>query len=360
MKRNLAILLLTLTLGLLPAPLQAARIADLTQLGGNTPNELIGFGLVVGLKGTGDGGDYQAAMRPLQQLLIKMGDPVTVTRELKNSNNVAIVMLSVSVPPQGARTNQKLDIKVSSIGTAKSLKGGRLLASPMTGVLPNSGIAALASGDLTLEDEAQPTQATIRAGTKSGATLMTDFISENIDAQGYFTLVLDPTTAGFANATALVDSINGDVSFQTDGKEIAFAIDATTIAVQIPKAERGNPAQFIARIQQLPIVHLPPQVAKITINSKTKTIVFAGEVELAPTILSQGSLTITVTGNTQPANPPGSQVPFVGLDPAKQGGAKFNDLLESFNMLKVSPDDRISIIKQLHDSGALRCQLEVD
>lgn len=361
MRMRMPILMLGLVLGL-AASVQGARIADLTHLGGDAPNEIQGFGLVVGLKGTGDGGDYLAAMQPLAKLLTKMGDPVAVGKELKSSNNVAIVMLSVALPPQGVRVNQKLDVKVSSVGAAKSLKGGRLIMAPMTFMMAaNKGIVALASGDLTLDDETMPTQATIRAGVRGGATMQTDVTMENVDTQGSFELVLSPGAAGFANATAIADQINEEVSPQTDGKAVATAVDATTIRVQIPKAEQSKPAGFIARIQQLPVPTLP-QVARIAINSKTKTIVFSGDVELAPTILSQGGLTITVAGGGAggAANPPGSQVPFVGLDPSKQGGAKFKDLIESFNLLKVSPEDRISIIKQLHDSGALRCQLDVD
>ncbi|MEI8196667.1 MAG: flagellar basal body P-ring protein FlgI [Phycisphaerae bacterium] len=330
----------------------AARVADLTTLGGDVSNDLIGFGLVAGLKGTGDGGDYGPAMKPLAQLLTKMGDPITVAKELKNSNNVAIVQLSVSVPAKGVREGQKLDIKVSSVGAAKSLKGGRLIVTPLTDALGKMGIVALAAGDLTLGDEGSPTQAVIRAGAHGGANFLTSFAPDNVDTSGRFELVLTPQAEGFANTTAIADQINEDVNPQTGGKPVATAIDAVTVLVQIPAAELARPAQFISRIQALPVPTLP-QIAKITINPKTKTIVFSGDVELTPTTLLQGNLTVTV-----PSAPADGTA---GGDAAKSGGGvKLSNLIDSFNLLKVSPDDRISIIKQLHENGALRCQLEID
>lgn len=349
MKVGTILLLMLLLLSGLPAG--AARVADLTTLGGDVSNDLIGFGLVAGLKGTGDGGDYGPAMKPLAQLLTKMGDPIAVARELKNSNNVAIVQLSVSVPAKGVREGQKLDIKVSSVGAAKSLKGGRLIVTPLTDALGKMGIVALATGDLTIEDDTAPTQAVIRAGAHGGANFLTSFAPDNVDLSGRFELVLTPQAAGFANTTAIADQINEDVSPQTDGKPVATAIDAVTVLVQIPKAEMARPAQFITRVQSLPVPTLP-QVAKITINPKTKTIVFSGDVELTPTTLLQGNLTVSVPGA---GGPDGAAVKN-----GSGGGAKLSNLIDSFNLLKVSPDDRISIIKQLHENGALRCQLEVD
>src|SRR5208283_2253174 len=110
---------------------QGQRIRDVARLKNDAPSTLIGMGLVVGLKGTGDGGDYALAMGRLQSLVQKLGDTKTLQKELKNSNNVAIVHLSVDIPAQGAHAGEKLDIIVSSIGAAKSLKGGQLVLAPL-------------------------------------------------------------------------------------------------------------------------------------------------------------------------------------------------------------------------------------
>ena len=310
------------------------------------------------LKGTGDGGDFHPAMRPLQQMLGHFGDPVSLAKELKSANNVAIVMLSgqrSSFRPH--HQGDKLPVKVSAIA-AKSLRGGRLFLCPLQGPHPTSGIFALASGDLTLEDETVPTQASIRVGKNGGAVLTEDIAMDNA-ADGTFTLVLLPSESGFANATAIADQINEDVSAANRWETGRRRGGCHHHHRANSPAEAAKPAQFIARIQQLQVPSLP-LTAKVIINSKSKTIVFTGDVELAPTIISQAGMSITVAPPDVPANPPGAQVDFVAIDPAKQGGAKLKDLLDSFNLLKVTADDRIAIIKQLHDSGALKCQLEID
>jgi flagellar P-ring protein precursor FlgI len=344
--------------GMLASTAQASRIQDLTRLKGDRPNELVGFGIVFGLKGTGDGGDFLPAMRPLQALLGHFEDPVQVAKELKNANNVAIVMLAVNVPSTGVHKGDRLNVKVSAIA-AKSLKGGRLFSTPMLFPYDTSKtVLAIASGDLVLDDETIPTQATIRAGATGGATVVQDVTMHNYD-NGSFILCLTPAAASFANATAIAQAINQEVEQQTNGQPIAFATDAATVQVDIPKPELAQPAEFVARIQQLMVPDFPG-TARVLINSKTKTIVFSGDVELTPTAISSNGLTITVTQPNQPANPPGAQVDFLALDPAKQGGAKLQDLVDAFNLLKVSADDRITIIKQLYDAGALKCQLQVD
>lgn len=358
MKRMMSKVAAGLLMCLAASQALGARISDLTRLAGDQPNELVGLGLVVGLKGTGDGGDSMPAIRVVQGMLNRFLNQEAVAKELKNANNVAIVMVSVSVPSAGAHEGDKLDAKVASF-SAKSLKGGRLFTCPLLGSFKGDDqIYGTVSGDLTLEDDANPCVATIRAGNNGGAKLDKDISMDNT-SDGKFTLVLLSSAASFSNATAIADQINEDVTPQTDGKPAAVAVDATTVVVQIPKAELARPAQFIARVQQLQVPALP-QTAKVVINSKKKSIVFTGDVELSPTMISQGDMTITVTAPNAPANPPGSQVNFMALDPAKQGGTKLKDLVETFNLMKLPADDRITIIKQLHDSGALRCQLEID
>jgi flagellar P-ring protein precursor FlgI len=219
-------------------------------------------------------------------------------------------------------------------------------------------VFAIASGDVVLDDDAVPTQATIRAGATGGATVVQDITMHNYD-DGTFTLCLLPNAASFANAAAIAQTINQEVERQTDGRAIAYATDASTVRVAIPKPELAQPAEFIARIQQLMVPDYPG-TARVLINSKTKTIVFSGDVELSPTAISTNGLTITVMPPNTPPNPPGSQVNFLTLDPSKEGGAKLQDLVDAFNLLKVSADDRITIIKQLYDAGALKCQLQVD
>ena len=329
----------------------ALRIRDAVRMENEVPNELIGMGIVVGLKGTGDGGDFLPTMRPLKEMMKRFDDPVVLEKELKNANNVAMVTLSMPIPPQGVHAGERLDVRVSALA-AKSLRGGRLFIVPL--LAPRNDvkmILASASGDLILDDESHPTEATIT----NGGVMIEDVLPERVKDNN-FTLILHPKVATRELATAIADQINEDASPQTGGKAIAYAVDATSVQVMIPPEEQSHPTPFIARVMTLTLPTLPDP-ARVTIDMKSKTIVFSDEVEVAPTMISQGSLTITVG---QQPNPPGSRVPFVAIDPHGTANAKLRDLQNAFNLLKVSADDRIAIVKELYRANALKAELIVN
>jgi flagellar P-ring protein precursor FlgI len=335
----------------LPATAQAERIRDVARLKNEVPNELMGMGLVTGLQGTGDSGEFLPAMRPLKEIMKRLDDPVLLDKELKTANNVAIVMLSVAIPPQGAHAGQQLDLKVTAIA-AKSLKGGRLGVVPL--IAPRTDqkvVLGWASGELMLDDENHRTSATIRGGAK----LIQDILPEEI-SNHQFTLVLNPNAASPEKASAIADQINEQVSPQTGGKPVAIAIDSTSVQVTIPPAERANPTPFIASVMSQPLPNLP-EPAVVRINTKNNSIIFTDEVELAPTMISFDTLTITVTGPGLPANPPGSRVPFIALDPHRNGNAKLRDLENAFNLLKISAKDRVKIVQDLHAANVLKARL---
>ena len=153
--RRWALLLAVL---LLACPLEAARIGDVTHLQGRRVNKLTGLGLVTGLKGTGDGGDFAPAIRPLAAFLREMSDPIFTMDELKGAKNVAVVALEVQLPDNGVREGDTLDVQVTAIGAAKSLAGGRLLPSPLQGPAKDVKlIFAFASGPIHLTDSEMPT-----------------------------------------------------------------------------------------------------------------------------------------------------------------------------------------------------------
>src|SRR3954464_8697932 len=124
-----------LSLLLIATPAYAVKVADITRIGGQRSNVLTGLGLVYGLKGSGDGGDFQPAIRPLAQMLGKFADQATVA-ELNNVQNVALVSLTATVPSNGVRDGDHIDVYVTSLGAAKSLRGGRLFVTPMQGPVP--------------------------------------------------------------------------------------------------------------------------------------------------------------------------------------------------------------------------------
>jgi flagellar P-ring protein FlgI len=352
LRKPLCLSVLALALAaLLTAPAQAQRIRDVARLKNDAPSELIGMGLVVGLKGTGDGGDYMATIRRLKSAMAKFGDSVTLEKELKNASNVALVQLKVAIPPQGVHSGEKLDIIVSSIGAAKSLKGGQLFLAPLLfPQIDRKLVLAMGSGECMLDDESHPTTARINGG----AVLIEDVLSEEIKG-GKFTLVLHPNTANAETATAIADQINEDVSAQTGGKPAAVAVDATSVDVTIPAAEMKNVTAFMARIRSLPLPNIPDP-AKVIINTKSKDIIFGEEVELSPTIICCKSMTIDISGTPAPIpGAPGT----AATDSRVAGNAKLKDLVEAFRLYKVSPDDRIAIVKQLHDKNALKAELEI-
>ncbi|HVX86034.1 MAG TPA: flagellar basal body P-ring protein FlgI [Phycisphaerae bacterium] len=322
--------------GMMAGAARAEKIGDVVRLKNDQPNELVGMGLVVGLKGTGDGGDFKPAMRPLIEMLKRFQDPVQVDTELKNANNVAIVSLSVKVPAHGVNSGDRLDVRVSALA-AKSLKGGHLFIGPL--VAPRTDVKMIlgyASGQVLVDDDSVPTGGVI----KGGAVMTEDVLPEEVKGDT-FTLVLRPEAASLERANAVADTINSvdEVSTQTGGQPAAIAVDATSVNVTIPKAERAHATAFISRLleQQLEDVSEP---AKVCINLKTKTIVFTAGVELAPTTINQGGMTITIGKDGTPT--------------------KLKDLMDAFDMMKVGGDDRISIVQLLAEKNVLRARLEVE
>ena len=323
----------------------AVRIRDVARLATDMPNEIVGMGLVFGLKGTGDGGDYIPAMLPLMEMMKHFDDGVQMVKDVKNANNVAIVSVTMKIPAEGAREGEALDVEVTSIGGAKSLQGGRLFLIPM--ISPRTDVKMIlgsASGDIVLDDPSTPTRGIIRGG----GVLTTSILPVAI--HGDFTLVLHPNTATMETAAAIADRINEEVSPQTDGERVAVAVDATSVHVEIPKVEQGNTTAFVARILGLGQLNITDP-AKVYINTKTQTILFTNEVELSPTMVTQGNMTVTV------ASPP---APGTMADPSHPATATLDDLEHAFNLLKVSPEDRIAIVKLLHDANALKAELRIE
>jgi flagellar P-ring protein precursor FlgI len=184
----------------------AVKIADITRIGGERTNILTGLGLVYGLKGTGDGGSFTAAMNPLRAMLGKFADPVTV-QDLSNASNVAVVMATATVPGPGVRDGDHLDVYVTSIGAAGSLRGGRLFVTPMQGPIPGGPVLALAEGPVSLEDPSTPTVGVIKGGA-GGAVMEADLPARVIDSSGRFTLILDDPSASWATASRIAKIIN--------------------------------------------------------------------------------------------------------------------------------------------------------
>jgi len=339
----------------LPARTQAAQVQDIVRIKGAEQSKLVGMGLVVGLDGTGDGGKFRPAMRPLAAVIEKLIDPTVVAEELKDARNVALVTLSATLPASGVREGDAVDVYVSSVGPAKSLEGGRLFMVPMMGPRPTAEPLAFAEGSVVIENPDHPTVGVI----PKGAQLAVNVMSQSLDKYGRLQLVIDDEIATWPMAHNLASLVNGQLA--PDGPNIARAIDPKNVIVQVPRYERQDPAAFISQILTAYID--PAQIstgARVVINEKTGTIVMTGDVQISPVIISQKGLTIRTVSPPvvpDPQNPRIQDETFARVDPDQRGGTKLADLLEAFNQLKVTGEDRIAIINELHRSVKLHAQL---
>lgn len=362
------------------------KISDITHLQGTRINRLEGWGLVVGLNGTGDGGKHAPTVRALARVHEYFANPVMVQDELKNAKNVAIVYVEAVLSRNGAREGESVDLTVSSTGSAKSLQGGRLLPTPLIGPNPEDDrIWAFGAGPVTLENEDIPTQGRI----VRGATLERNWIHgyivrgrDLLDGQSdvdpylnswiqpdepYITFVINPGHAEFRVAYMIAQAINesetlletmaGSISAQ-----IARAFDPRTVMVRVPAAERANPAQFVARLEALP-VQMPYTEARVSIHRKSGTIIVSGDVQISPTVITHKGLTITTVTPQPPATEDVPRVEvrdWAALDPAGKGGMKLQNLLEALSQLRVPATEKITIIERLHDMGKLHANLVVE
>jgi len=359
--------------------LAVPKVGDITHLQGSRTNKLTGLGLVVGLPGTGDGGKHAPTIRSLAALHNKFANPILTLDELKNAKNVAIVQVEATLPRDGVREGDRVDVVVSSLGPAKSLKGGRLLVTPLVGPHPDDprGVMALASGPLQLEVAETPTVARI----SQGATLEQDWIHNYIalgrdlppqirshegilPEEPYVTLVIDEPHAQWAVAYTIARTLNSEseVGDGTASAQNALAIDPRTVVVRIPPLDRSNPAAFLYRVEKGQLI-MPLTEARVTIHRASGTIVISGDAELSPAVISQKGLTITMTMppvKPTPENPQVLEQRFVAVDPENKGGPKLRDLVDALNLLRVPPEDRITIIQKMHENGQLHATLIVE
>jgi flagellar P-ring protein precursor FlgI len=339
----------------------AVKVADITRLNGQRTNVLTGYGLVVGLKGTGDGGDFMPAIKPLAAMLTRFANPTQVI-DLKNAKNVAIVSLIATVPANGVRDGDHLDVRVMSVGAAGSLKGGYLFVSPMRGPMPDApGEArmpfALCEGAVQIEDPTNPAVGVV----KGGCVMEVDLPARAID-DGKFTLILEEPSASWETANAIATVINES---EGDGTaRLAVALDAKNVLVTVPPERKDSPDAFIASVLRLPVQQLKlASEARVAINEKTGTIIVTGDVEVSPVVISHKGLTISTIEPKPVATPRTPQVnrrDVVQMDTTQQGGAKLQDLALAFDQLKVPSEDRIAIVKELHRTGKLHAKLIVN
>ncbi len=344
------------------------RIKDLASISGVRSNQLVGYGLVVGLDGSGD----QTSQTPFtvqtfKNMLREFGIqiPANVTPQLKN---VAAVSVHGELPPF-AKPGQRIDVTVSSIGNAKSLRGGTLLVTPLKGL--DGRIFAVAQGNLVVggfgaagQDGSSITVNVPSVGRIPGGANVERAAPDGFNDAGQ--IVFNLHRADFTTARRVADQIN-----TVFGPQVAEAIDGGSIRVRSPQTR----SQRIAFVSELENIEVDPDdsSAKVIINSRTGTIVIGQHVQVTPAAITHGGLTVTIAENPQVSQPapfsegetvvtPQSEVEITEEDSRMfyfAPGVALQDIVTAVNEVGAAPGDLMAILEALREAGALRAELVV-
>ncbi len=364
--KSLQALLLALAVALAPVA-DAARIKEVASVAGVRSNPLTGYGLVVGLDGTGDQttqapftGQSLSAM--LQQFGVLLPQGVTM-----QPRNIAAVMVTASLPPF-AQPGQPLDINVSSIGNAKSLRGGTLIATPLRGA--DGQVYAIAQGNLVVGGAGASAGGSkvqinhLSAGRIPAGALVERAVPTPL-AHGEF-IQFDLNSSDFATARAVAQAIN-----KAKGNGVAQALDGRVVRVRAP----GTPDErvgFLADIENLAVDMASP-AARVVINARTGSIVMNQAVTLSACAVAHGSLSVTINSSpivSQPNALSGGQTVVtekadiaIRQDPGSliqlPAGARLADVVKALNSLGATPQDLLAILQAMKSAGALNAELEV-
>ena len=373
MKRTrLTHLLFTLTcaLTLLSTPLHAERIKDLASIQGVRSNQLIGYGLVVGLNGTGDKDtDSPYTINSLKNMLSQLGVQIPAGTNIK-PKNVAAVIVHGDLPAF-SKVGQKINVTVSSLGNAKSLRGGTLLMTPLKGADGNN--YALAQGNLVVGglsgEGADGSKITVNipsAGRIPGGATVEREVPNGFNQAPLVTLNLHE--GDFTTAMRVAESIN-----LTIGPGTAKAMDATSIRVNAP-VDPGQKVTFVSMLEELE-VKPSPAAAKVIINSRTGTVVINSQVRVYPAAVSHGSLVVSISEQPAVSQPTpfsrGGQtavVPQSQVTVSEEGksrmflfnpGVSLDEVVRAVNEVGAAPSDLVAILEALKEAGALHAELLV-
>jgi len=344
----------------------AVRLKDVAQVRGVRSNQLIGYGLVVGLEGTGDSKGVLFTVQAIANMLDRFG--ITVPADTLKVKNVAAVMVTAELPPF-ARAGNRIDVVVSSIGDARSLQGGTLLQTPLRGA--DGQVYAVAQGPLSIGgfnfgaggSSIQRNHTTV-GRIPNGALIEREVPSQFLQADN--SLIIQLNQPDFTTAARVVSTIRGAFpSLQ------ARAIDPGTIRVALDPQGALDPIMLIAQLEALPVI--PDATARVVVNERTGTVVVNGEVRVAPVAIAHGGITVRIQTTYEVSQPPPlSQgqtqiVPQTQVDAQEQParmvyfkeGASVESLVKALNALGVSPRDLIAILQALKSAGALHAEVEV-
>lgn len=368
MRRALAFLMAAL-IGVAVDAGAAIRIKDLGRVDGLRENMIAGYGIAMGLAGTGDSSRSKATLQSVANALREFGVYVNPTQ--LNSRNVAAVLVTATLPPY-VRSGDKLDVNVSSIGDARSLLGGTLLMTPLYG--PDRKVYALAQGAMSVGgykydqngnvvQKNHPTAGIIPEGAIVEASIATHVVSE----EGVIRVLLfDPD---YTTASRMAAGINRDLNGQ-----VAVAKDAGRVEISVPEQDRGRIVEFMARVENVMVE--PDQPARVVVNERTGTVVSGGDVRLSKVTVTQGDLRVSIVTDYLVSQPGGvlvepgpgvrtETVPRTRIDVKETGGggvslptgATVSELVSALNQIKTSSRDIITILQSIKRAGALHAEL---
>ncbi len=345
-------------------PAAAVRIKDIAVFSGVRDNQLVGYGLVVGLGGTGDQRDAPFTSTSMANMLQRMG--IAVDPEDIEPSNVAAVMVTAKMPAS-AKPGAAVDVTVSSIGDAKSLQGGVLLQTPLKGI--DGKTYALAQGSLAIGGfsaggaaaSAQKNSTTV--GTIPGGGSIERAVPFDFNQQNFLTLHMN--NEDFSTTMQVVERLNASLN-----GPYAKALNAQSVHIDIPPTYQGNLVPLIASVENLEVT--PQSVAKVVVDERTGTIVVGQGVRLSQVAVAHGNLQVVIQESQQVSQPgafsQGQTVVTPETDLAVteeqrrlhvMEGATLQELVDGLNSIGATPRDLISILKTLKAAGALHAELEV-
>ncbi len=360
--------LLALPFGAVRAEDDGVRIKDIADVEGVRDNMLIGYGLVVGLRGTGDSlTNSPFTEQSLKGMLERMG--VNIRDASVKTKNVAAVMVTATLPPFSAQ-GSRIDVTVSAMGYAKDLMGGTLLVTPLMGA--DGEVYSVAQGQLTVGGfEAQGAATSVSKGVPTSARIANGAIVErevSFDIAQLDRVRLSLRNPDFTTAQRVATRINEEL-----GDGIAHAADPTGIVLTPPASQRGQLVAFMTQVEQLRIQ--PDQIARVVIDEQSGVIVMGANVRISEVAIAQGNLTVKITETPQVSQPePFSEGGTTEVVPrteiaVDEGGDKklavmtqaptLQELVSGLNALGIGPRDMITILQSIKAAGALQADLEV-
>jgi len=368
--------ILALLLGLSCTNAMADRIKDLTTVAAMRTNQLIGYGLVVGLQGTGDGADVSFTAQSMKTLLnrlgVKLEGPLsdfetTATAGKIDIRNSAAVMVTAELPGF-AKPGQKIDISVSAIGRASNLRGGTLLLTSLRGV--DGEVYALAQGSLTATGiDAQAAGSKVAIGVPTSGRIPSGATVERIVDNPFDKaerIVLNVRESDFTTTNAIVSAINGRF-----GNDVARAIDGVSITLQAP-ADLTQRVAFMSMVENIDVMPGEP-TARVVVNAKTGTVVISRNVRVTAAAVTHGTISVSIAATNEISQPGAfSQGQTAAVQNAEvtvsepnkpmflfQPGVDLRQIVDAVNQVGASPSSLIAILEALKSSGSLRAELIV-